>query len=188
MLVEDSKYGNTAQKDFVLTNDFSKGYQARTDITNLPPGILIKGSQNVVTKTSGRVGIVKGYTLDGSSSSVVGGIESAYDVEMNFGVERHLRSYTDPSTSKGILQFRNVDSSGTVTWNTIKDDLNRGLLRYTRFFDFNGEKNDLILIVDNTPNVYEWSGAVTTFASATSNTITKEGTSTWGEIGILCSR
>ena len=172
-----------AQKEFTLTDDFSKGYQARRDITTLSQGILVKGSQNVVTNTSGRVGIVRGYELDGSASVIEAGIESAYDVEMNFGVTRHLKSYTDPTTSKGVLQFRNVDSDGVVTWNTLKDDLNRGLIRYTRFFDFNAEKNDLILMVDNTPTVKEWSGAVTTFASATANTITKEDTSTWGEIG-----
>jgi len=172
-----------ATKSFILTKDFL-GYQSRKDITNLPAGVLISGSQNVITKTNGRVGIVKGYTLDGQDGTTISaGIESSYDTDMNYGEERHLRSYTDPTTGNGVVQFRYVDSAGAVTWETLSSSLDRGLIRYTKFFDFTTEKNDLILMVDNTANVYEWTGAITTVASVTTNTITKEGVKYWSEMG-----
>lgn len=56
-------------KEFVLTSDFNLGYRNREDITKLPPGVLIKGSQNVLTDVFNRVGIIKGYTLDGQSAN-----------------------------------------------------------------------------------------------------------------------
>ena len=167
-----------ADKRFDLVTEFL-GYQNRKDNTNLPKGVLISDSLNVVSKTTGRVGIVKGYTIDGQTSSLSAGIESSFDTDMSFGANINLRSYTDPSTSKGVLQFRFKDANNVVTWNTITSTLNRGLLRYTRFFDYNTEHKDFILIVDNTSNVYEWSGGVTTIASVTANTLTKEGTHTW---------
>ncbi|MGH7249352.1 MAG: hypothetical protein ACREGC_00075, partial [Minisyncoccia bacterium] len=52
-------------KEFALTENFTAGYRNREDKTKLPPGILIEGSQNVLTDVFNRVGITKGYTLDG---------------------------------------------------------------------------------------------------------------------------
>ena len=40
---------------------------------------------------------------------------------------------------------------------------------------------DVLPFVAKDPNIYEWSGCITTIASATSNTITKNGTETWAE-------
>ena len=40
---------------------------------------------------------------------------------------------------------------------------------------------DLLLWVDGTDNMYEWSGGITTLKSTTSNTITKNGTNTWAQ-------
>jgi len=60
------KAGNSNKaREFSLISAFPYGYRNREDITNLPPGVLIKGSQNVLTDVTGRVGITKGYVLDG---------------------------------------------------------------------------------------------------------------------------
>ncbi len=56
-------------KEFSLIDDFHLGYRNREDKTKLPPGVLIKGSQNVLTDVFNRVGITKGYTLDGQSAN-----------------------------------------------------------------------------------------------------------------------
>ncbi len=55
-------------KEFSLVENFPLGYRNREDKTKLPPGILIEGSQNVLTSVNNTVGITKGYTLDGQSS------------------------------------------------------------------------------------------------------------------------
>lgn len=41
------------------------GYRNREDITKLPAGWIIRGSQNVLMDISGRLKSRQGYTLDG---------------------------------------------------------------------------------------------------------------------------
>lgn len=61
--------GAAKNREFTLTDDFSLGYRNREDLTKLPPGILIPGSQNVLTDVFNRVGITQGYVLDGQSAN-----------------------------------------------------------------------------------------------------------------------
>ncbi len=56
-------------REFSLTDSFVLGYRNREDKTKLPPGVLIEGSQNVLTSVTNTVGITKGYVLDGQSSN-----------------------------------------------------------------------------------------------------------------------
>jgi len=56
-------------REFTLTDSFALGYRNREDKTKLPPGVLIEGSQNVLTSVNNTVGITKGYVLDGQSAS-----------------------------------------------------------------------------------------------------------------------
>jgi len=57
------------QKSFSLVENFPLGFRNREDKTKLPPGVLIDGSQNVLTSVNNTVGITKGYTLDGQSAN-----------------------------------------------------------------------------------------------------------------------
>jgi len=59
--------------EFSLIETFHLGYRNREDITNLPPGVLIQGSQNVVTSVTNAIEIVKGYILDGQADPTSGG-------------------------------------------------------------------------------------------------------------------
>ncbi len=63
------KAGEAQQNEFSLVDDFSLGYRNREDKTKLPPGILIDGSQNVLTSVDNMVGVTKGYVLDGQSAN-----------------------------------------------------------------------------------------------------------------------
>ncbi len=54
-------------REFSVTENFALGYRNREDNTKLPPGVLIDGSQNVLTDVFNRVGITKGYTRDGQT-------------------------------------------------------------------------------------------------------------------------
>ena len=71
-----SKIGN-----FQLNTDFN-GYVARKDKTKVGPNFLVAPSQNVMIGTSGRPASVKGYTLDGTSSTAIdSGIRSNFDFD-----------------------------------------------------------------------------------------------------------
>ena len=80
--------------EFDLIEKFKYGYRNREDQTNLPSGVLVAGSKNVLSNVSERVACRKGYVLDGVSSSVVAPIASAYTFITYMGYERNIRVYT----------------------------------------------------------------------------------------------
>jgi hypothetical protein len=156
-----------------IRSEFS-GYQNKRDKTNLPPGVLIAGSKNVVSTDGDLVGIRQGYTLLGAANSDLYPIESNYEWICNIagsnGGKVYLRSYDDE------LEFLYGS-----TWYKLQDGWSAVDFNYTSFYDTT-EKQDLILFVNGDSNIYDWSGGYTkTFASVTANTITKSGTLTWAE-------
>jgi hypothetical protein len=156
--------------DFKLVFGFNKyGYRNREDITVLPPGVLVAGSQNVVTNTSNRLAIVQGYTIDGQSSTVLAPILASYDWLMHNGINQHVRGYLDPTTSQGVLQYRYVDSASIVTWKDLMTDLFSSQVNFTEYWNTTELKSSL-LFVDGSSNIYEWSGGVATLLSASNAT------------------
>jgi len=174
--------------EYQLTSSFN-GYVARQDNTMLNSSYLVSPSKNVVIGTSGRPALVRGYTLDGSASTVIdSGIRSNFDFDNFKGDTRNLRAgFITNALNDGKLQYRYVDSAGTVSWKDLKTSLTSVSLCFTTFTDIT-EKIKLCLWVDGTGNVYEWNGAVTTLASATATTLTKQGTNTWAEEGFYISK
>lgn len=170
--------------EFTLNSTFSKhGYRNREDLTNLPPGILVSPSQNVLTNVDGTVSNRKGYILDGASNSTLAGILSSFDYHTSKGYERNLRAgFLTSAGNDGKLQYRYVDSSGNVTWTNLMTGLTSVSFNFVPLYDTT-ESEDLLLFVNGTSNIYEWSGANTTFASATVNTVTKQGTTSWAQEG-----
>ncbi len=159
-------------------NSVFSGFRAKEDVTNLPPGVMVDGSQNVLTNGGERVAARQGYTLFGQSNAALTGVQSSYDWLDRFnGEERHLRSYT------GELEYLFEASDGSITWRRLANGFGDNVSFNFDTFWNNTEKIDLLLFVNGTNNVYEWSGGVTTFASATANTITKQGTFTWAQEG-----
>ena len=163
--------------EFTLTTGFDKGYRAREDVTLLPPGILVHGSQNVLTNTSERIAIRKGFTLDGQADATITPITSAFDWTKLSNNDRHMRSYSTK------IQFRYVHPiSGAIIWTDLASGFANSNFNYTNFWD-TLELTNVLLFVNGTPNIFEWSGGVASFQSATANTITKSGTTTWAEEG-----
>lgn len=159
--------------------DFAKhGYRNREDITILPPGVMVLGSYNVLTNTADRIGVTKGYTLDGQADSTITPITSSYDFTKLQSNDRHLRTQTTK------LQFRYVHPvTSAVTWETVYSGLNSGHpVNYTQYWD-EAQLSTCVLFVDGTSNIFRWSGGVAGFLSATTNTITLQGASTWAELG-----
>jgi len=162
---------------FVITHSFG-GYLERDDITNIAPNFLVKGSFNVISTDGRRVGNREGYTLFGSANNALAPIESSYDWTTNKGYQRNVRAFDDSSPELQVLF--NGD------WETIKTGLNRAELNFAEFWNTN-EIRDVLLFVDGTKSIFEWSGGLTTFASATTDTITKQGTDTWADDGFFLS-
>ncbi len=195
---KNAKLSAAKASEFNIVSDFPHGYRNREDITNLPPGVLVKGSQNVLTNVSDRIQIRQGFTLDGQASTNMGGWQASYDWSRHTGDERHLRCGAKTSAGNdGQLQNRyiatagdsfngTVFTEGQVYWFPIKSSMSLTDLNFAEFWDFT-EKKGFLLWVDGTSNIFEWSGGVTTLLSATAATITKTGTESWAEEGFYTS-
>lgn len=159
-------------KDFKIIEDFV-GYRNKTDITKQDPRVLVSGSKNVIINDGDKVSIRSGYSLYGAANAALTPIEESIDWDTSTGTEMRLRSYDDE------LEFLYND-----TWYRLADGFSSVTFKADSWWD-NTEKLDKLLLINGDSNLYSWSGGIATFASATSNTITKEGTATWGEARFL---
>ena len=182
------KRSTSKMGEYSLVSKF-KGYRAREDQTMIDPGYLVYPSQNVLLKTTGRISHVRGYALDGVGSAVIdSGIISNYDFTNTIGAVRNLRAgFLTSALNDGKLQYRYVTGTNTVNWVDLLSSRTSVNISFCDFWDFI-EKKKLMLWVDKTNNIFEWNGAVTTFASATATTLTKQGTTTWNQEGFYNSR
>jgi len=173
-----SKMPPATKTNYDIVNKFG-GYRHKTDLTNLPPGILVPGSQNVLLNDGERVAVRQGYTLYGQANAALTPIVSAYDWETHLGTELHVRSYYDK------LQFLYQDPTLGPTWTDLKTGFGDAVnFKYVDFWDTD-EQSDELLFVNGSSNIYQWSGGLATFASATYTSLTLQGSKTWAELGFL---
>ncbi len=60
------RIGQAIVREISIVNEFPKTYRNREDITNLTPGVLVVGSQNILSNVSERLQVRQGYKMDGS--------------------------------------------------------------------------------------------------------------------------
>ncbi len=188
------RIGSAKAHEFSLVDGFKFGYRSREDITTLPPGVMVQGSQNVLTNVNGRIQVRQGFTLDGQSSAVIASFLGAYDWDRHTGDQRNLRAgFLTIAGNDGKLQFRYVASAGDkwngntftagqVFWIDLLTSLTSTNFNFAEYWDTT-EVAGFLNFVNGAPSISQWSGGVVTMASATSNTLTKTGTTTWAEEG-----
>lgn len=177
------KLGAAKAREFSLVFNFKYGYHNLEDVTNLPAGVMIEGSQNVMTNVNERIQIRQGYSLDGATSSVNAAILSSFDWLSRNNGEKHLRAGFLTSTGNdGKLQYRYVNpTTGAVTWRDLLTSLTTVAYNFCTYWNTT-EKLREVLFVNGTSNIYEWNGAYTELLSSTANTLTKAG-DTWLDTG-----
>ena len=116
--------------EFSIIDRFKFGYRNREDKTNLPAGVLVKGSSNVLTNVSERIQARNGYVLDGPTSSTIVPIDSGYTFLPSRSGEQNLRTYL-PSANNGVVEYRYVDNTGLVTWRTLISGLSNTSFNFT---------------------------------------------------------
>lgn len=182
------KLGAARAREFALVDSYKLGYRNREDVTNLPAGVLIVGSQNVQTNVSERVQIRQGYSLDGAVSSLAAPVLSSFDFLTRGNGEVHLRAGGLTSAGNdGVLQYRYIATNGTVSWRNLIASLTSVAYNFTTFWRTD-ESLRVALFVNGASQIQEWNGATTTLLSATSNTITKAGTDSWEDAGFYVSQ
>jgi len=166
-------------KKFKLISNF-EGYSTKPDKTNTNIRHLVSGSQNVLINDAEKVSTRGGYTVYGAENSATTPIESSFEWSNHLGNEWALRGYDDE------LEFYagTIDGVEFNAWTRLKDGWSSVAFQFTTWWD-TSEAIDLLLFVAQDSNIYDWSGGVTSLASATSNSLTKNGSDTWGAAGFL---
>lgn len=177
---QTSRLAKARAREYTLQDVFKLGYRNKEDVSNLPPYTLVVGSQNVLTNAAEQVGIRQGYLLDGPAGNQnTYGIDSSYDFLTKLGTIENLRKWGSN------LEVRYVNpNTQAISWVNIYANLNAAnIANFTNFWDLNTEVSMFALMVNGDNNVYEWSGGMGSFASATSNSITIQGTKTLAQLG-----
>lgn len=153
-------------REFIIVSEYKLGYRNREDITNLPAGVLIVGSKNVITNVSDRIQIRQGYALDGATSSIISSTGNSFDWITRGNGERHMRAGGLTSAGNdGHLQYRYVDTTNTVSWKDLVTGMTSVNLNYTTFWRTD-ESLRVLLFVDGGPYIREWNGAFANIASS----------------------
>jgi hypothetical protein len=168
---------------YTTTTEF-KGYTNRAEETNTDPGYLVSGSSNVIIDQMFSISSRKGCVIEGSTGSTGNGIDGAFSWRTSRGQFYTFRKYND------VLQVRQkIVTSGVTTyqWNTIYDGtyadvMVKGFASFESVYNSTKAIDELIICAGNT-KFFSWSGASALVLSSTSNTITLQGTKTWGQLG-----
>lgn len=143
-----------------------KGYASSPDKTSVSPQVLIRGSKNVYKKLSGTIASRPGLKLRGAVDATLAKVDSSW--EWNTWDNRCLPL----RIANGNLQVESdIVTSGSPIWYTIQSSLTKTRYVFDAWWD-NTNKKDVLLFVNGTANLGNWSGAIGLLASATANVIT----------------
>lgn len=158
------------EKEYTLQSLFKYGYRNKEDISNLPANTLVVGSQNVLTNAAEQIVIRNGYQLDGSAGNQNSyGIDSSFDFNTQVNGVQNLRKW---GTN---LEVRYVNpSTKVISWVGILATLIA--TNVVNFCSFWTGVKSVCLFVNGSQTVWQWTGAIASFLSATSNSITVSGT------------
>lgn len=174
--VADVTYVHNMAKEFLLTTE-TLGYVTADDQTNTDDRHLVAGSQNVLIDRERKVVSRNGYSRLGAANSAINQVRSSVGWNTSTGSELILRVYDDElEVYLGTVGITQING-----WRRVLNGISTlERARFTTWYD-DAEAIDVLLFVLGDPNIYEWSGAVAIVSSFTVNTITKEGTTTWGQ-------
>ncbi len=166
-------------KEFSIQGEFQHGYRNKEDISNLPPNVLVVGSQNVLTNAAEQVVIRNGYQLDGDAGTQnTYGIDSAFDFNTHLNGIRNLRKWG----TKLQTRYENPSTSA-IQWLTLLSTLSAtNVVNFSEYFDAVNETKNFLLFVNGNSTVYEWTGGMGSYLSSTANTITLSGTKSLSDL------
>lgn len=167
------------QRNWDIVNDF-KGYRNREDPTNLLPGTMVFPSHDVLTNLSDRIAPREGYKLFGQSYTDINGVLGSFDLldVPTTITERHLKSF---GTHIQVL-WEGFDETSPAVWNDIYNSSTSSYWNFTQFWESDIQKL-WTLGANGGDSLFAWNNALAGFLSSTSNTLTKQGSTTWEEEG-----
>lgn len=157
--------------EFVNIESF-EGYNSAIDKTNLKPPFMIRGSKNVYKKLSGTIAARTGLKLRGAIDSTSEGVDSSFEWYTALGAVLPLR------ICDGKLQIESSILDGVnPVWYTLLSSLTKTRWVFDSWWD-NTAKKDVLLMVDGTSTLRNWSGATALFVSYLATVITLDRNAT----------
>jgi hypothetical protein len=154
--------------------DNFQGYMEGVDLTKVPLGNLAYPSKNVVSY-KGKVSTRGGIVNDGVAATVQEPVHSEFVWKDALGGQRPMR-----------VHGTTVQVKYSSKWYTIFTSLTAATPRvfFATWIDNNGSivKKRLVMC-DGSPNLYVWNGAIGIVASATTNSVVLNTTSTGAGLG-----
>lgn len=132
---------------------------------------MVQGSQNIYKKLSGTLAVRPGQKRRGDANTTLSPVSSEFIWNTSWGTTYPLW------ITNNTLQ---VEYSGT--WYTLLSSLTATRYVFDKWWD-NTEKKDRVLFVKGDSDIQHWSGGIATVSSATTNTITKTGSTSWQQAG-----
>lgn len=170
-------------QSFLLAQE-TLGYQTSDDPSNSDFQLLVAGSQNVLIDYQKKALSRPGYTRLGAANIALTEIRNAWTWDSSTGFKLPQRFYDDELE----VYLRTVDGVAINAWTRISMGWSTTKkLRYAFWYDAT-EKIDLQIMCQGDANLYEFGGGVAIVASATADTITKAGTTTFGQNRFYASR
>lgn len=148
------------------------GYASAPDKTSVSPSMMIRGSKNVYKKLSGTIAARFGLKLRGAVDATLAKVDSSFEWNAWDGTTRPMR------VSNSKLQVESdMVTSGTPIWYTLLTGLSTTRWVFDAWWDNAGTnggvaKKDVLLMVDGTAALRNWSGAGALFLSYIGNVIT----------------
>ncbi len=152
------------------TVDETLAYVTSENATNTDERHLVAGSRNVLIDETRKVKTRRGNTVFGIGSSTLEPVQGGPTWYNSTGGEISLRVINGILYAYFDNAYRTVFSGLSTT----------AKVRFAPWYK-STEAQDVLLFVDGSDNIYEWSGAIVVVASVTIDTITKTGTTTWAE-------
>lgn len=168
---KSKRIGQAIVREISIVHDFKNGYRNLEDITNLPPGVLVVGSQNVLVNTASRLQARQGYALDGQTSAVNAPILEAFEWNSKYNGKRWVRfGFLTSAGNDGKLQYRYTNATGVI-WNDLATGISNSGMNFTTFWNTT-ELIRVMLYVNHNNYINEWSGAYDVVSSVASGAVT----------------
>lgn len=137
---------------YAVTEDFSPGFKAKRDATQLSAGTLITSSQNVRITDGDRVGTRPGTIIEGSTSTATTPITSMHVFKKRDGTEIPMRSYGT------VVEYRHP---GTGVYENLITGLTSGQIFGYADHNINTQLIELVYFCNAVDPMQIWSGAYT---------------------------
>lgn len=164
-------------RDFKTVNKIRE-YNTAHDQTKAPAGTLVSGSQNVLIDTrKGKVYSRGGYSRLGVANTALTPVRGSTTWDTSTATSLMVKQYDDELE----VYLGTVDGTDLNAWYRVANGFSTTeIMRFCTWWN-NTESLDVLLFVIGNNNLYKWNGAVAVASTTTSNTITKAGTSTFGQ-------